>query len=359
MSTPSLFGHLASRFAPHPENLATEALLYVLRSPTARAALVRGLGRAGATLPRDLRFSSQVVAEDSSIPDLIGKDEDGQKRLIVEAKFWAGLTENQPGAYIAQLPGELDSVLLFVAPAARFTSLWPELLSRAQGHLAEGDAASLDEHKEFRRVQLDGPRSLVLMSWRLLLSAVRRDLAAAGELTAAADLDQLAGLCERMDTEAFLPLSGEELDGRRGKRVYEFCTIANDAVSVLVERGVASTKGLKTGGSMAEYARFFRAYRHYGCSLCFHAYGWGHLRDTPLWLRIKEIAKGNWTITSELRTKLRPLARETPPRLIEFNGELQMPIGLPVGAERDAVVRQVADQVERVLELLAPEEVAE
>ena len=179
MSTPSLFGHLASRFAPHPENLATEALLYVLRSPTARAALVRGLGRAGATLPRDLRFSSQVVAEDSSIPDLIGKDEDGQKRLIVEAKFWAGLTENQPGAYIAQLPGELDSVLLFVAPAARFTSLWPELLSRAQGHLAEGDAASLDEHKEFRRVQLDGPRSLVLMSWRLLLSAVRRDLAAA------------------------------------------------------------------------------------------------------------------------------------------------------------------------------------
>ena len=40
MSTQSLLGHLASRFAVHPENLATEALAYVLqKSPGAKREL--------------------------------------------------------------------------------------------------------------------------------------------------------------------------------------------------------------------------------------------------------------------------------------------------------------------------------
>ena len=46
----------------------------------------------------------------------------------MEAKFWAGLTENQPNAYLARLPlDERPAVLLFVAPEARLETLWPEL----------------------------------------------------------------------------------------------------------------------------------------------------------------------------------------------------------------------------------------
>ena len=37
----------------------------------------------------------------------------------MEAKFWAGLTENQPNACLARLPlDERSAVLLFVAPEA-------------------------------------------------------------------------------------------------------------------------------------------------------------------------------------------------------------------------------------------------
>lgn len=89
MPTETLFGHLAPRFSVHPENLATEALNYVLgRAPSARGALIQ-FCRIGAILPDDLRFRTQAVGEDQSTPDLIGSDARDATRLMLEAKFWA------------------------------------------------------------------------------------------------------------------------------------------------------------------------------------------------------------------------------------------------------------------------------
>ena len=47
--------------------------------------------------------------------------------MLIEAKFRAGLTDNQPMAYLKRLPANTPSALLFVAPAARLTTLWNEL----------------------------------------------------------------------------------------------------------------------------------------------------------------------------------------------------------------------------------------
>lgn len=46
------------------------------------------------------------------------------ERLLVELKFWAGLTDNQPVAYLKKLPTDCHSALLEVAPARRIESLW-------------------------------------------------------------------------------------------------------------------------------------------------------------------------------------------------------------------------------------------
>src|SRR5437660_9241596 len=91
--SPTLFGHLALRFASSPENLATEALSFVLnRSGVANEAFVRYLRQVSTALPARLKFETQASGEDAAIPDLVGLDDDGQVAVIGEAKFWAGLT---------------------------------------------------------------------------------------------------------------------------------------------------------------------------------------------------------------------------------------------------------------------------
>jgi len=97
MEQGSLFGEMAWRFSTQRENLATEALAFILnRSAAMREAFRRLVGRTGIELPQIARFRSQAGDEQGKIPDLIGLDSMGTERLISENKFWAGLTANQP-----------------------------------------------------------------------------------------------------------------------------------------------------------------------------------------------------------------------------------------------------------------------
>ena len=120
-----LFGHLASRFSTHPENLATEAVAFIVnRSPAMREALRRLFGWTGIELPRLARFRSQAGDDQGNIPDLVGLDTMGAERLFIENKFWAGLTENQPAGYLERLPAEGGPLI------AHFLALFGQLLER-------------------------------------------------------------------------------------------------------------------------------------------------------------------------------------------------------------------------------------
>ena len=120
----TLLSSLAFRFTTPKENLAVEALAHVLRaSVTARRALIGAVVAAGLELPSDLTFRTQVPSDNLGRPDLVGFDDQRLEALIVEAKFWAGLTEHQPVSYLRQLPAGRPSALLFVAPETRIAVL--------------------------------------------------------------------------------------------------------------------------------------------------------------------------------------------------------------------------------------------
>jgi hypothetical protein len=60
--TSTLLGHLATKFQAHPENLATEALAYILnRSVSASKDLHSLLIRCGANLPLPLKDATQAT----------------------------------------------------------------------------------------------------------------------------------------------------------------------------------------------------------------------------------------------------------------------------------------------------------
>jgi hypothetical protein len=101
MSEESVLAHLADRFSTGRENLATEALCYLLtRSRSARLAVSETLSPVGAELGPNLAYETQVATDEESIPDLFGRGSDGEPALIIESKFWAGLTSRQPNAYL-------------------------------------------------------------------------------------------------------------------------------------------------------------------------------------------------------------------------------------------------------------------
>ncbi|WJI08808.1 hypothetical protein FGU46_01220 [Methanobacterium sp. CWC-01] len=114
----SLFGHIVLNFTSQAENLDTEALYYILSSsPAARAGLSNILGLIDPRLDGELFFKTQLYdEEDVAIPDLVGLDPDFDQTCIIESKFWAGLTDNQPVTYLRRLKPEKPSIFAIFSP---------------------------------------------------------------------------------------------------------------------------------------------------------------------------------------------------------------------------------------------------
>lgn len=128
-----VLGYLARRFTVSEENLATEALTWLLRDTAANKALCALARQAGADVPDGLNFVGQVGNLETGRPDIVGTDNGQSERLLVEAKFAAGLTAQQPGGYLSRLGGTAPGMLLVIAPTARLPTLWPELLRASPG----------------------------------------------------------------------------------------------------------------------------------------------------------------------------------------------------------------------------------
>lgn len=343
--TETLFAHLATRFAPSPENIAIEALGFILqRSSAARAAFTGIAGAGGLRLPPDLSFATQAVAEDDGRPDIEGYGTDLHRYVVAETKFHAGLTQHQPLTYAARLSVDRPAALLFIIPAARMSSLWSELTRRLKG----GDyavSARREVQPELWCAAFGEGHHFVLTSWRAVLAAIIREMDAARETERLEDVHQLQGLCERMDSEAFLPLRDEELTGTDAPRRYlQFCDLINDVGEELVASGLCDRKGLQAGGGHGTYGRYLRShgvvfYIGFDCA------AWLAHKHSPLWLRFDQYAAPEVLslISQRASSESRwPIIVETPRRIM-------VPLFVRPGVEKSEIVADVAVQVGKVL----------
>jgi hypothetical protein len=220
MNQPGLLAHLSLQFARSEENCATEALTFLLRgSPEARGALHDYVARLfGVDLSPHLTYRSQVTDAETGRPDVVGTDPADADQLVIEAKFWAGLTDKQPGAYLERLRAGEPGVVLVVAPAARLQSLWRELLVNLAEYRSEPVASADHEPGRYEK-PLQSGHILALRSWREVLNELDGRLRATGLGDWLADLEQLRGLTERMDQTGFLPLQPEDLDMRTARQL--------------------------------------------------------------------------------------------------------------------------------------------
>ena len=245
---PTLLAHLAPRLArASGEHRSRSAGPHPAHSPAARAALADLLRGSGSNVGPILAVRTQAAGEGGERPDLVAVDERGTERVLIEAKFWAGLTDNQPVAYLKRLPPDEPSALLFVAPEAQRESVWAQLRDRVRA--ADGLEWQPDQDSPGpRAASVGGERRLLLTSWRTLLGRMASRTSDARETNAELDIRQLRGLADRMDQEAFLPLRSEELGPEIPRRLLDFNRLFEDARRAADEKGVARagpTRGLK------------------------------------------------------------------------------------------------------------------
>jgi len=235
----TVFSHIIQkRFSQENEDVATDALAFIVNSSeAARSGLVKVFRGIEPDLP-SLLFRTQQT-EDSVRPDMWGLD-GTTPRVFIENKFWAGLTENQPVAYLRLFSKSTKtSVLLVAVPETRQETVWRELLHRLSD--AKVCTSNRDPSASFYRVvETDIGPILALTSWGKLLLAIETELT--DDPQPRNDLLQLRALCDAADRNAFVPLTSGELTNQRMPAfVFQLNAIVQGAVDLAVTEGVLSS----------------------------------------------------------------------------------------------------------------------
>ena len=344
----ALFGHLVSRFSTHPENLATEALAFIVnRSATMREELRNLLGRTGIQLPQLARFRSQAGDDQGNIPDLIGLDTTGAERLFIENKFWAGLTENQPAGYLERLAAKDSGLLVFIVPSRRFAIIWAEL---ARSAMNRGTNLPNPEQLagDLLFTRLTPSTALAATTWSAVLNSLEAVGRASGEISSAADIAQLRSLCDVMDTDAFLPVRVEELTNLEvPRRLVGLADLIRDLGEQAVATGIADSKGLLPSHRWYAAGRYLKI-GPAGAWLGIDYENWSRYGIGPLWVIFHNSEWGRSPLVLEA------LKSWAPPRLFEQDGRAMIPLTVLPNVTREIVLEDLLKQLKQLHDSLQP-----
>lgn len=331
----TLLANLIPQITDRVEDAAVAALGYILGESKASLAALNGLVRTdGVNMPEIVRVQTQVGGDDGTRPDLSGIDKDGKERLLAEAKFWASLTDNQPNAYLNRLPVDGPSVLLFIAPRVRIPALWAELQRRAGKDLGPNVR---DESAPNAAVNGTEKR-LLLVSWDSLLHGMGERSKAENEPPGIyANIQQLLGLAQRMDSGQFLPLHSEELSPGIARRIENFYNLFVRASDRAREDGTIDWIGRMASATNNTGRPIGISGTNAWIGIHYRLWSEGDSDDTPLWLLL--YASPDLVNKISARLGLRAL-------------EGYFPIRLKTGVEEDAVLDDIVAQLKAIAEVI-------
>ena len=315
----SLLSHIAENFISEYENVANSSVSYLLNEyQSARNALASILGID--SVPT--YYVTELSTKSNGRPDVTGLDLNGDKAVIIEGKFWANLTENQPGNYLKELTQ--DGKLLFLAPDKRISSLEIEVEKRLSG----------------------ANEKVAICSWNSFLALVEAENNKVYNATLASDLAQFKELCQRMDVEGMAPLSASDLDPMNGKICYHFSDLIDECNSVLRDWKHSDFNRLKTTATKSGYGFYFYGFG-FGCFLHFSTYDW-FTKDshTPIWLNIYD---SEWNKSEQISHYLKAFDSQNS---YDGNSYSSYAIMLQTGMDKSEVVQHITNEVKNILSML-------
>ena len=342
-----LFSHVASKFAHSTEDLATEALCYILQADEAllEAFIMHVNEVSGASLGTDMRLETQKTTADGGRPDLVGWERGSSRRLFVESKFGAGLSGKQPTGYLNDLQGDSGSVLLFLVPDRRKSPIWRDVTSRCseEGYLPETGESSFCTH-------LDSDQHLSITTWSDVLDTL--DQVVSGLSTAGIDEDirQLRVLCEQEGGGAFRPFKADEFEPWIAERMIDLHGIVDDLKVDLAER----SNGYKVTSKQVKLSnmnyRFFAKLHGDKAGIGVRYNWWSKHGLSPLWIRLYIKDRQTQHIAKEQLKWSKPVLEGG-----SFGPEhLLVPFEVPTGLGRQDVVNHLLRQLQTIATRLNP-----
>ena len=190
--------------------------------------------------------------------------------------------------------------------------------------------------------------TISVVSWRALLVTVMTRLQMSGDHATAGDVGQLLGLCERMDEDAFLPLTSEDIGENIGRRVWDLAGLVESVIEQAGQENLCVLKGGKFSGGRGYYGRLVCVgKRWYG--IYFSAWTWKTFGRSPIWFQGSTYDSANY---QSIRDALAGLATMVPPRLYLHDEQPFVPLLLKRGVERDEVVKYLLEQLREIVGLL-------
>ena len=342
----TVFSHIVQkRLSRENENVATEALAFILQSSEAAKSglhkLLRGI------LPElpVLWFRTQQT-EGTTRPDMWGLDEGAVPRVFVENKFWAGLTDNQPVAYLRKLSERpSSSLLLVVVPHAREKPVWRELTKRLSEAGIEVEAHPSTSGVEcVVKTQL-GP-ILALTTWTTLLAFL--EVETAEDLAARNDIAQLRALCDAAGSGAFFPFSPESIsDQQTPSLLLQLTGLVQDVSALAFEERVLFKGKLTAQANAERIGRYAGIPPEDQCGvwLGIHLALWKEHGQSPFWVLF---SSGEWGRGHEVRALLEPWAAQKKKFIVTSDDSVAVPIDIPCGEEKPGVVRGMVQQIAEV-----------
>jgi hypothetical protein len=330
----SLLAAIHAGFADKPENVATRALAYILnRYPEVRKSWLNHFFELGMIKNPDLTIIDQR-GTDLGRPDLQGRDASNKIIFLVEAKFDAGLTDNQPVGYLELLPSVEAGCLLFLVPSARLASLY-SLCQRLCGA-----AITATRDCDIRL----GNRTLTMQSWSSALNLMLASARQSGDDHAIGDLLQLKGLCDELEGDVFQPFSQEELTNlATPKLIMRLRSLIQPLVKACSEAGWTMGNSWECAGGRGANASLRRVTLY----LQANSELWLRYKTSPLWLSVNVgqktlLAASEWDAVVEALRSLRGGMCQG--MSSDFYGALT----IPPGTEFPDLLASVAAQMEEV-----------
>lgn len=337
----TLLAYLVPTITSQVEVAATKSLAYILnKSPECRRVLIRIFGDAEIELDSIERLTAEETLSETSRLDLVGYDADGVRRLLVEAKFWASLGEGQASGYIKLVEGSGLGALLFLCPDAQVEYVWSSAIRQLEGpefEVQEREAPNRVRAADVKHNGFDGPRVLLLVSWKLLLDRMAQSTS---HLEVSSDIRQLQGLAQRQDEEGFVPIPSGGLSRDYAKRSRHLNRLIDEAHRRAVAEELFTSERLNATPRRYGYGRYCRFVGAESFSwLGINHNLWAEHGHSPLWVSIDS-------------TDL-PLGETGLGALKVDRGESRwLPLRLKAGAEYDEVLEGVVRQLGEVAALV-------
>lgn len=289
-------------------------------------------------------FRTQFSGEDGAIPDLAGFDSNGIVRILIENKFWAGLTSNQPVGYLQNLPISEPGLLLFVVPQRRLETVWSELASSSTRVGVQLPTAGW--HGNNLLSAQVGCHTLAITSWSTILTQIEADLKISGEAECLADLVQLRGLCEEMENTGYVPVTLRELTDLNAPRFLMSMSLITDALCrKAADQSVAfSPKNARISGNFHAWGFSLNLNGYLGW-LAVNLKAWVRYGIGPLWLHFSPNEAGRGR---EVLQHANAWLSSDPAKAFDDNGTAIIPLRITPGATIDVVIENLLQQLKEL-----------